>query len=186
MPANALLAACAAFLLAACRTTPAPEPERPNLGEVGAELMQPAVGATRMALAAGQRFVFPNLTGPAALPEYPPELLPLRLDPVVACADVVIGDDGLVREVLPRTEHCEGAGTSPHQPAFEAATREAVLGWEYAPALVCQAPAGFTGDDACTAEGMVETPTAVRLSYLFRFSQRDGVPEVERGASGSR
>ena len=43
---------------------------------------------------------------------------------------------------------------------------------------------GHPFDDALrlepAAEGMVETPTAVRLSYAFRFSQTAGRPEVER------
>lgn len=173
----------ASLLLSACRSTPvaAPAPALPNQGEVGAELLQPAVGTARMTLEAGQRFVFPNLGEDAPLPVYPPDLLPLRLDPVAVCVDVVIGADGNVRDVLPRSAHCEAGDVSPHQAAFTDATRNAVLGWTFAPALVCQAPAGFTGDDPCLADGRVEAPTAVRLSYLFRFSQRDGVPEVERG-----
>ncbi|WP_101927053.1 MULTISPECIES: hypothetical protein [Luteimonas] len=169
-----------ATLLGACRTTPAPAPALPNLGEVGSELMQPAAGATRMALDPRQRFVFPNLIPPVGLPTYPDALLPLRLAPVTVCVDAVIGSDGLVADAQPRVEDCDDASL-PQRAAFEAASLAAVRGWTYAPALICRAPEDFDGDDACLAEGVVETPTAVRLSYRFHFSQRDGVPRVERG-----
>ncbi len=175
-----LLVAGAALLLAACRSTPAPTRDLPNLGEVGSELMAPPPGATRMALERHQRFVFPNLIPPVALPDYPATLLALRLAPVVVCVETVIGSDGRVADAQPRVEDCDAADDAAHRPDFEAATLDAVRSWLFAPALICRAPEDFTGDDACLADGVVETPTAVRLSYRFRFSQRDGVPRVER------
>ncbi|MDC7805575.1 hypothetical protein PQS31_01855 [Luteimonas sp BLCC-B24] len=127
-----------------------------------------------------QRFLHPNLEADVALPVYPEALLAQRLPPATVCVDVVVDAAGQVTAVAPRQDgDCAAASTGDTAVLLEA-VRTAVAGWRYAPALLCEAPVGYTGDDACTAEGVVETPTAVRLSYAFRFSQTAGRPEVER------
>lgn len=87
---------------------------------------------------------------------------------------------GQVTALAPRQDGDCAAASSDDTAAFVDAVRIAVAGWRDAPALLCEAPAGYGGDDAGAAEGRVETPTAVRLSYAFRFSQTGGQPEVER------
>lgn len=170
-------------LLTACTSTPnvsTPLPMPAPTGAVGATLLAPAADTRRMERVPHQRFLHPNLEADVALPVYPEALLAQRLPPVTVCVDVVVDAAGQVTAVAPRQDgDCASASTG-DTAVFLEAVRTAVAGWRYAPALLCEAPVGYTGDDACTAEGVVETPTAVRLSYAFRFSQTAGRPEVER------
>lgn len=170
-----------ATLLAGCRALVV-EQAPPNVGDVSAALVPPPAGATHLELASSQRFVYPDLDGPVAMPVYPPGLLPLRLSPVQVCVEVDIDEAGAVFAARARQDGAcplpdDGAA---HLPVFSEAALAAVRRWRYAPAYVCQAPDGFDGEDPCLADGMVEHPTRLRLSYAFRFSQHDGAPSVER------
>lgn len=134
-----------------------------------------------MALARHERFVYPTLEAPVAMPPYPAALLPERLAPVDVCVDVVVGADGDVGAVTEREDaDCARAPDGLHA-AFVEPTHDAIRAWRYMPALRCTAPLEYAGDDSCSADGVVETAVPVRLSYAIRFSQRDGTPQVERG-----
>ncbi|KLJ01311.1 hypothetical protein [Luteimonas sp. FCS-9] len=174
-----------ALLLAGCASVPVPPeppPAPPARGEVGAALLAPEGDTHRMALGRHQRFVYPTLEQPAALPAYPAELLPLRLPPVEVCVDVVVGTQGQVTAAAERADaRCTMPGDVPDRAAFVAPTLAAVRAWTYWPAALCTAPDGFDGSDPCSAADATETPTPVRLSYAIRFRQHDGVPVVERG-----
>jgi len=170
--------------LAGCASVPPVAPveliEPPLQGAVGASLMEPAADTRRMDMQRNRRFIHPNLDMPAAMPVYPADQLALRFAPVVVCIDAAIDATGAVAAAAPRTDaDCalpEAIEIAPFTDAALAAVRQ----WTYAPALLCVAPEPFDGTDACQAEGVVETPTAVRQSYAFRFSQQAGTPEVER------
>lgn len=132
-----------------------------------------------MAAARNRRFIHPNLETPT-LPTYPHGMLALRLAPLVVCVDAVIDATGAVSAAAVRSDEDCAPPVDVDTAAFEASALQTVRSWTYSPALLCVAPADFDGDDACQAEGVVESPTAVRLSYAFRFSQQAGVPQVER------
>lgn len=170
--------------LAGCASAPsiAPVelPHPPPQGAVGTSLIEPAADTRRMDLQRNRRFIHPNLDMPAAMPVYPADQLPLRLAPVVVCIDAAIDATGAVSAAAPRTDADCAPPADIEIPAFIDAALAAVRQWTYAPALLCVAPATFEGTDACQADDVVETPTAVRLSYAFRFSQQAGTPEVER------
>lgn len=163
-----------------CATAPVAEAPPPNAGDVGVSLLLPPPGATHLELASTQRFVYPNLIDPVAMPEYPPQLLPSRLPPATVCVEVDIGEDGGILAVRQRIDETCPPDASPQHVEFSASTIRAVRGWSYEPAYLCQAPEGFAGDDPCLADGMVERATPLRLSYAFRFGQRDGEALVER------
>ncbi|MEN4904839.1 hypothetical protein [Luteimonas sp. TWI1437] len=173
-----------ALLLAACASAPVPPEPAPAPaahGEVGAALLAPDGDSNRMALGRHQRFVYPTLEQPAALPDYPAALLPLRLPPVEVCVDVVVGTDGQVVAVAERPDaRCTTPDGVPDRATFVAPTLAAIRAWTYWPAALCTAPEGFDDGDPCAAPGVTETPTPVRLSYAIRFHQHDGVPVVER------
>ncbi len=169
--------------LAACRSQPVVE-EAPRSGDVGVSIVPPPAGAAAMPLRSDQAFVFPNLVEPAAMPEYPPDLLKLRLEPVVVCVEIDIDETGKVFAARPRVDGACPAASGEPGGEFAAAANDAVLRWVYDPALVCSTPDGKPAEDACAVEGAVETPTKIRLSYAFRFSQRDGKPSVERLSGG--
>lgn len=181
---RAVSAGMLAALLAACASAPVPPEPAPAPaahGEVGAALLAPDGDSNRMALARHQRFVYPTLEQPAALPDYPADLLPLRLPPVEVCVDVVVGTDGQVVAVAERPDvRCATPDGVPDRAAFVAPTLAAIRAWTYWPAALCTAPEGFDGSDPCAAPGVTETLTPVRLSYAIRFRQHDGVPVVER------
>ncbi len=179
------IACVVATALVGCRS--APVAESPPAGSVDVALVTPPAGASRLHLDASEAFVFPNLVEPVAMPVYPPDLLALRLDPLELCVDVTISAEGLVSAARQRIdEACPGAGV-PHEERFAAALLDAVGQWTYDPALVCRTPDGRPSEDACAEPDAVETPTALRLSYAFRFSQQDGRPAVElRGGAASQ
>ena len=183
MSRRAAFFACT-ILLAGCATTPPIEPvgqaaSAPQ-GAVGASLIAPPADARRMAADPSRRFIHPNLDADAALPVYPAAQLAHRWRPVVVCVDVAIDAAGMVAAAAARTDgDCAAPEDLPIAPFAEAALT-AVRSWTYAPALLCVAPVGAAGGDPCQSPDVVETPTAVRLSYAFRFSQHDGTPEVER------
>ena len=159
---------------------PVQPPEPPPQGAVGASLIEPAADTRRMETQRNRRFIHPNLDMPSAMPVYPVDQLPLRLAPVVVCIDAAIDATGAVSAAAPRADADCAAPEGVEIAPFVDASLIAVRQWTYAPALLCVAPATFEGTDACQADEVVETPTAVRLSYAFRFSQRAGTPEVER------
>lgn len=167
--------------LAGCASAPPVAPvQPPPQGAVGASLMEPAADTRRMEMQRNRRFIHPNLDMPAAMPVYPADQLALRLAPVVVCIDAAIDATGAVSAAAPRTDADCVPSADIEIPAFIDAALAAVRQWTYAPALLCVAPETFDGTDACQADGVIETPTAVRLSYAFRFSQQAGTPEVER------
>ena len=170
--------------LAACRSMPVDEAS--PLGSVDVALVVPPPGATRMQLDPGQRFIYPDLVEPVAMPEYPGELLVLRLEPLELCVEVVIAETGAVSQARRRIDaECPGEA-GPHEARFAQLLQDAVLQWTYEPALVCSTPDGRASEDACAEPDAVETPVALRLSYAFGFSQDQGRPSVEmRGAPRS-
>lgn len=174
--ASAAVACCLA--LCGCKTVdPLPPSEAERIGEVGMEIVPPPAGATRMQLPQSQRFVFPDVEEPVALPVYPVELLQARLAPLRLCVEADIGADGLVMAARPRVD--EDCADGPVRQEFSTAAVEAVRRWVFAPALLCKAPDERV-EDPCLHPQVEEVPTPVRLSYAFRFSQRDGEPVVEQ------
>lgn len=176
---RAFVLALVASVAGCASSPPVAMSEAPAQGAVGAALIAPAADTRRMDAVRHQRFIHPNPDS-ATLPVYPEDRLPLRLDPVVVCVDAVIDVEGLVSAAVPRSDDACAPPAGIDTAAFVASALAAVRNWTYAPALLCVAPEDFVGDDPCMAEHVVETPTAVRLSYAFRFSQSAGTPQVER------
>jgi hypothetical protein len=171
-----------AIAISGCQTvapiqTPEPIPAPARSGQVAVEVVQPSPGTSRMKLPASQRFVFPNLIGPVPMPEYPRTLLAARLEPAVVCVEADIGADGRVLAARARAD--AGCAAEPVKEEFVRASTAAVRQWTFDPALLCVAP-DATSDDPCLHLQVVERTTPVRLSYAFRFSQRDGSPLVEQ------
>ncbi len=177
-----IFGAWAGVAISGCRAVapvqaPEPIPAPARSGQVGVELVQPSPGTSRMKLPASQRFVFPNLIGPVPMPEYPQTLLAARLEPAVVCVEADIGADGRVLAARARVD--PGCAPEVVGQEFVHASTAAVRQWTFDPALLCVAP-DATSDDPCLHPQVVERTTPVRLSYAFRFSQRDGSPLVEQ------
>lgn len=169
---------CIAFAMTGCRSAPVVE-SLANTGSVDVAIVVPPPGATRLALESSQAFVFPNLEPPVAMPDYPEELLPLRLAPLELCVEVDIAATGEVAAARRRIDAQCPMDAGEHEARFAAAMLDAVAGWRFEPALVCATPDGRASGDACAEPDAIETPTALRLSYAFHFSQHDGRASVE-------
>ncbi len=181
-PRSRLILACALACAAGatgCRTVPPGPGGAASHGSVGMEMVAPPPGASRMELPQTQRFVFPRPLEPVRMPAYPPQLLARALDPVQVCVEIDIGAEGEVMAAHASPDpHC---GNQRAGAAFLYATVDAVRRWRFEPALLCIAP-DASADDPCNHPQVREMPTPVRLSYAFRFSQRQGAPIVERSA----
>lgn len=169
-------------LIAGCKTlapAPADGPGHQRAGDVAVDMLLPPSGAVHMELSKSQRFLFPAQLEPVAMPSYPLRLLALRLDPVRVCVEIDIGIDGGVAEARrsPDTQ-CD---SGPLRDEFVQASLGAARQWNFTPAMLCKAPDNSAADP-CLHPRMTQSPTAVRLSYAFRFSQRDGKPTVEQVA----
>lgn len=164
--------------LSGCRT---PLPVSPGAtsraGSVGMQLAPPPPGAAEMELPDTQRFVFPRQLDPVALPAYPSHLLQRALDAVEVCVEIDIGADGRVTQA--RMTPGGDCGDARADAAFGQAALHAVRQWRFEAAMLCTAP-DTAYADACLHPDMTESPTAVRLSYAFRFSQREGQAVVEQ------
>lgn len=166
--------------VAACRSLP-PEPAADPVGSVDLAIVPPPQDASRLQLDPSQAFVFPQLLD-APLPDYPQDLLALRLPQLALCVDVDIGEDGAVRRVMRRIDAQCPAVEGVHEPRFAGPLVEAAAGWRFEPALVCRTPDGRAADHACAEADAVETPVALRMSYVVVFSQQDGRAQVNLGA----
>lgn len=145
-------------------------------GQVGVELLPPGAGASRMQLASNQGFSYPTQVV-QPMPEYPVDLLALRLPATSVCVDVGIDAEGNVGHVEARNGEDCPFGVDTQHPGFAQAVIAAVEHWRYTPAMVCTAPDADASP--CAHPRRRETPTSVRLSYMFRFSQVDGRPSVD-------
>jgi len=111
------------------------------------------------------------------MPDYPRDLLALRLPETVVHARVVVDANGHVVDVVALDDEVARA----EQARFFDAIRNACLGWRYSPLLrldLSTGPVTVQEDQAMvTYEGR---PMALpfHLDYAFRFTQRDGVLDV--------
>lgn len=174
----AVVSLCA--VAAACTQAPSRPPaaatSRGVHGSVDVQDMG-ADDAQRYAASASIKYVQALGYPENAMPDYPRDLLALRLPEAVVHARVVVDANGHVVEVAA----LDGETASAVQARFFAEVRKACLGWRYSPLLrldLSSGPVTVQEEQATvTYEGR---PTALpfHLDYAFRFTQRDGVPEV--------
>ena len=172
------LAVLAASLLAACAPT-RPSPEDPRAGRVGVTEVDAAVPAEmRLVLADNESFQPPLPDFDNALPDYPADLLALRLPPRSVCLRLSIDEHGAVRDTEPGDQGPDCAGGRDIESAFHAAAAQAAMGWRFEPAFRCIFPEGTPPDSACGFDGTLEVPQPVSLIYRFVFEQIDGQGRV--------
>ena len=89
---------------------------------------------------------------------------------VSSCVEIVIAVDGSVSLVTPLYALPECPLTEDEiDPAFIASVTSSVKQWQYFAAAVCTFPQGVPKNDDCLGDGVVITPTAIKLSYVFTF-----------------
>jgi hypothetical protein len=165
-------------MAAGCRTAKTLQ-DSAATGEVGMSMLLPPASAAHLELPSSQAFVFPDLLEPVPMPIYPADLLAFHLPPIEICMELDIDESGAVYAARPRSDDaCVLQDDGRVRQLVEAASN-AVLDWRYAPAMICATPDGRSSEDACAETDAVMTPTQLRLSYSFRFVQRDGAPSVD-------
>jgi hypothetical protein len=113
------------------------------------------------------------------MPEYPPILLPSRLPPTVISVRLIVNAEGLVTDV-----QSLDADTSAGFAVFLASVREACRRWKYTPMMQGILDSERQPDGSIVLSGnATEKPLPFHLDYAFRFSQDDGQPAVNAGAS---
>ena len=165
-----ILAAGALSAVAACATRSASIDHRMLLPQAGA---QHAVEST-------QFFVMPvSLAAPE--PVFPETGGTAEMD-LTVCAEIWLSEDGDVSRVVPfgATVECAQTSTEPAL-AYTQAVVEAMRGWEFTPAMICEFPPQSMdkrerGD--CTGPEVAVRRVAVRLDYAFTFSLRNGRKRV--------
>lgn len=182
-----VIAAAAISLASGCASTPAATPPPPVTvaGGVNAELLVPEA-AERMQLQANQIFVLGDLNNPDVSPEYPAQLLPLRLPDQPICVRFVVNRDGSVSDVVPvyGVNGCPSSQGDARSEFF-AATLAAVSRWDFYSSVRCTFPPGTPDRDKCSGPGTTAEQVAITLAYRFVFSVRDGVGRVEQAKTGS-
>jgi hypothetical protein len=178
-----VIAATGFVLLAACATTPAPEPEASRVGAVGfSEVSTAAPTIARLTLPDNETFEPPVPWSDNAPPEYPAHLLERRLPRQVLCMRVGIDEDGRVIDTEPVSEGPDCPGDLIEESAFFAAASDAVRNWRFDPSFRCvheSAQSAQKSQGGCGFSGTQEIPQAVSLVYRFVFRQIDGKGSVE-------
>lgn len=172
------LTVVAATLLAACAPT-RPALEDARAGRVGVAEVDTAVPAEmRLVLADNESFQLPLPDADNVLPEYPPDLLALRLPPRSVCLRLSINENGAVTDTAPIDQGPDCAVGMDIESAFYAAAAQAAMSWRFDPAFRCIFPEGMEPHTACGFDGTLEVPQAVSLVYRFVFEQIDGQGRV--------
>ena len=161
--------AWALVLLAACTGVPL----RPA-GEVSVLSLEPE-DAQRHPVANDEDFrVGQPLADTRALPAYPPQWLehaPVRLR---VCVELNVDESGSVTSVRPLRE-IDGCDTPSPEMAgdFDAAVRDAVSAWRFAPSLVCRLAPAAPAEGTC--EDVIDVASvAILRAYRFVFRREGG------------
>jgi hypothetical protein len=113
------------------------------------------------------------------MPEYPPALLPSRLPPMVISVRLIVNAEGVVTDV-----QSLDADTSAASAVFLASVREACRRWKFTPMMQGILDSERQADGSIVLVGnATEKPLPFHLDYAFRFTQPDGQPVVNTGAS---
>jgi len=131
----------------------------------------------RHAVESTQFFVMPvSLAAPE--PAFPELAEDAGAIDVTVCAEIWLSEDGDVSRVMPfdATPECAQTGAVQAR-AYAQAVVEAMRGWEFTPAMICEFPQQLlarrdSGD--CTGPDVTVRRVPVRLDYAFSFSSREG------------
>ena len=180
-----LLSLALAIAVAACATQPKIAPAAAQLSSAVSATEVAAEDSARLRLAADQVFLPGELVDKDIAPQYPRELLALRLPEQVVCVRFVVGTDGAVSGVAPvfQLPGCP-AGEAQMRSEFLAATVEAVSRWEFFSFQVCTLVANQGSPRKCGGTSGTVQPIAVTLMYRFAFAWGEGRGTVRQGESG--
>lgn len=127
--------------LAACRSAsvppPAPPPppprDDPDRGAVFAKLV-PDPNAPSINLGPDEEYISPQIMPGNPLPEYPPDLVPLRLPPHTIVVRFIANERSRVEQIIPSP--LGGTTDDAYCPRFEESVHAALANWRVYPARI--------------------------------------------------
>jgi hypothetical protein len=173
---------CIAFLLAiaACRTQRPPvvphlpQSEWSGEGAVAAKLLEDP-NAPRVRLGPNEEYVPPFIAPDNPVPEYPAELLALRLKPHVVVVRMIVDEMQQVMDISPSP--LQPSTESPHRPLFESQVRTALQQWSVRPPVIRKFKPGPDADGDGTADYQIMVDQHTLKAYFdlaFTFEVVDG------------
>ena len=102
------------------------------------------------------------------MPEFPAGVS--RGTEVSACVEIVVDEWGAIGSTTPiyALPECPLRQTE-MDPRIVASVIEAVKRWQFLAAAICTFPPGAPKTDDCSGNGVMMTPVAIKLSYVFSF-----------------
>jgi hypothetical protein len=166
--------------LTACRTqrvavvphTPTPDPI--GEGAVAAKLLEDP-NVPRVRLGPGEEYVEPFIDPENPVPEYPAELLKLRLKPHVVVVRMLVDEEGQILDISPSP--LQASTDSPHLPLFESQVRAALQQWSVRPPAIRKFKPGPDADGDGTADYRIMVDQRTFKTYFdlaFTFEVVDG------------
>jgi len=136
--------------------------------------------AEHMKLPEDQTFLMPSPIS-EQMPDYPSELVSRSLGDITACAEIVIEHSGLVSSVTPLYEIPDCPLSKQEIDArFSSAVTEALLTWTFTHPATCSFAAGVEKTDDCSGPGVIITPVAIKLAFVFTFQVSNGRTMVKK------
>lgn len=117
-----------------------------------------------------------------APPNYPAQLDATSIPKQSVCLAIAINEKGVVYMSHPLFG-IAGCPVNEHaiEPAFVVAAQHAVTHWLFVPSLLCTFQRGTSANapgNHCPMAGVVVTPVAISLAFVFTFTQANGLPAV--------
>jgi hypothetical protein len=173
---------CIVLLIAltACRTqrpavvphTPTPDPM--GEGAVAAKLLEDP-NVPRVRLGPGEEYVEPFIAPENPVPEYPVELLKLRLKPHVVVVRMLVDEEGQILDISPSP--LQASTDSPHLLLFESQVHAALQQWSVRPPAIRKFKPGPDSDGDGTADYRILVDQRTFKTYFdlaFTFEVVDG------------
>ena len=174
---------CPALLLllaVACRTAPNPQPaplpapSHDDRGAVGAKMLSDP-GGPSLRLGPGEEYVPPQFTPGNPMPEYPPELIRLRLKPHVVSVRMVVDECRRITDIS--ASPLQASTQSVYRTEFEEAVRAALEQWSVWPPAIRKFKPGpdANGDGKADYQILVDELTLkAYFDFAFTFELVDG------------
>lgn len=164
--ARALMMARPLILAAALAAAATATPGCKSTSEVEMRMMLPP-GASVMEIPEDEVFLMASPVS-QPMPRYPEGVS--RSGDVSTCIEMVVDESGAIRSATPLygLPGCPAGPTSiDHR--FINSSIEAVKRWQFLAAALCTFPPGTPVNDDCAGNGVVISPVAIKLAYVFFF-----------------
>ena len=162
--------------------TPPPTPAPENHGSVTANLIADP-SAPSLKLGPSEVYIQPQVMHGNPMPDYPADLLPLKLPPHVVVVRITSNERARIEDIRPSP--LGGTTEDQYRGAFEAAVTDAVNRWKVYPAEIRKMKDGPDADGDGKPDYEIVTARKVLKAFFdvaFRFEIVNGKPVVRSEA----